>query len=52
MISENLWQVFKDTGEPICWLLSRMAEPENKKEKDAGERRTPDADPGPPRSSM
>ena len=27
MQSDFLWQLFKDTGDPLCWLLFRHDEP-------------------------
>lgn len=30
MHEEFLWQVFTDTGDPLCWLMHRAAEKYNK----------------------
>lgn len=32
-MSDNLfWQVFTDTGDPLCWLMHRAAEKSNNKD--------------------
>lgn len=33
IMSEDLfWQVFTDTGDPLCWLMHRAAEKSNNKD--------------------
>lgn len=32
MNGELLWQMFCDTGDPLCWLMCRAAENEDKEE--------------------
>ena len=32
------WEVFRDTGDPLCWLLSRMQDPKpQERAKEDGE---------------
>lgn len=33
MDTKIFWDVFRDTGDPICWLLTRVAPAENKKKE-------------------
>lgn len=28
MQSESFWQLFRETGEPVCWLIYRRLRPE------------------------
>ena len=33
MDTKIFWDVFRDTGDPLCWLLTRAAPAENKKKE-------------------
>ena len=33
MNDEFFWQVFADTGDPLCWLMHRAAEKYNNKDR-------------------
>ena len=33
MDTKIFWDVFRDTGDPLCWLLTRIAPAENKKKE-------------------
>ena len=37
MEKEIFWDVFRDTGDPICWLLARAEDAERAKEKNVPE---------------
>lgn len=38
MQDDILWQVFKDTGDPLCWLIHRAAVKGNDKVKADGDK--------------
>ena len=40
MDTKIFWDVFRDTGDPLCWLLTRAA-PTDEKKKDPTDDRAP-----------
>ena len=38
MDTKIFWDVFRDTGDPLCWLLARIAPAENKKKEQTDDR--------------
>ena len=41
MDTKIFWDVFRDTGDPLCWLLTSIAPAENKKKEQKPNDRTP-----------
>ena len=41
MDTKIFWDVFRDTGDPLCWLLTRVAPAENKKKEQKTNDRAP-----------
>lgn len=35
MSGDELWEIFCETGEPLCWLWSRLAEDDTKDDENA-----------------
>ena len=52
MDTKIFWDVFRDTGDPLCWLLTRVVPAENKenKENKKKEQKTNDRAPSRPLS--
>lgn len=38
MDSKIFWDVFRDTGDPICWLLTRIRPADGKKKEQTNDR--------------
>ena len=36
MNTDGIWKVFRESGDPLCWLLYRAAERTGKKTENAG----------------
>ena len=36
MENEIFWEVFRDTGDPVCWLLTRIDDPPPAEDKKTG----------------
>ncbi len=38
MENEIFWEVFRDTGDPVCWLLTRIDDPPPAKNEEKPDR--------------
>lgn len=41
MENDIFWDVFRDTGDPLCWLMSRAEDQAEDNKEDNGEDRPP-----------
>ncbi len=42
MTNDTVWQIFAETGDPMCWLMYRASEKRNKKKAPAEDSPSPE----------